>query len=182
MTTLTLPGDSDASTVDRYRRALLDLLGSADPLDVLRTMPSWCADVLRDTPPERLSAAEAPGRWSVAAVLHHLADSEVMWSVRLRRTLAEERPALAGYDQDLWAARLHYEARALGPSVDAFRAMRSVNLLLVEQATEAEWQRVGLHGERGEESVADMVRLYAGHDLAHRAQIERILRADYRKV
>ena len=59
--------------------------------------------------------------------------------------------------------------------MDAFRAMRAVNLLLVGQATEAEWQRVGLHGERGEESVADMVRLYAGHDLAHRAQIERIL-------
>ncbi|MEM8601392.1 MAG: DinB family protein [Bacteroidota bacterium] len=175
MTPLTLPGDSDAATVTRYRNALLTMLGDADPLDVLRTMPSWCAQILSDTLPERLHVPEAPGRWSVAAVLHHLADSEVMWSVRLRRTLAEDRPALAGYDQDLWAARLRYEARPPGPSVDAFGAMRALNLRLVEQATEAALKRVGLHGERGEESVADMVRLYAGHDLAHRAQIERIL-------
>ncbi|MEM6782180.1 MAG: DinB family protein [Bacteroidota bacterium] len=175
MTPLTLPGDSDAATVTRYRNALLTMLGDADPLDVLRAMPSWCANVLSDTAAERLRVPEALGRWSVASVLHHLADSEVMWSVRLRRTLAEERPALAGYDQDLWAARLRYGARPPGPSVEAFGAMRVVNLILVKQATESEWQRVGLHGERGEESVADMVRLYAGHDLAHRAQIERIL-------
>ncbi|MBA3297361.1 MAG: hypothetical protein H0U19_10530, partial [Acidobacteria bacterium] len=33
----------------------------------------------------------------------------------------------------------------------------------------------GLHAERGEESVEYLVRLYAGHDLNHVAQIERLL-------
>jgi hypothetical protein len=35
-------------------------------------------------------------------------------------------------------------------------------------------QRVGVHSERGEESVAHMIKMYAGHDLLHLAQLERI--------
>ena len=35
-------------------------------------------------------------------------------------------------------------------------------------------ERVGMHAERGEESVAHMMRLYAGHDLLHIRQIGRI--------
>ncbi|MEM9997919.1 MAG: DinB family protein [Bacteroidota bacterium] len=175
MTPLSLPGDSGPKAIAAYRASLLALLGDADPLDVLRAMPQWCADIVEVTAEARLREPEGPGRWSVAEVLHHLADSEVVWSYRLRRTLAEERPPLDGYDQDLWAARLGYGQRAPAPSVAVFRVLRTANLALVAQATEADLHRVGVHGERGEESVAAMVRIYAGHDLAHRAQIERIL-------
>ena len=38
----------------------------------------------------------------------------------------------------------------------------------------ADMQRVGVHSERGEESVAHMIKMYAGHDLLHLAQLERI--------
>jgi hypothetical protein len=40
--------------------------------------------------------------------------------------------------------------------------------------TPAELLRVGLHGERGEESLDRMRRLYAGHDILHLRQLERI--------
>jgi hypothetical protein len=33
---------------------------------------------------------------------------------------------------------------------------------------------VGVHAERGDESLAHMMRLYAGHDLLHIRQVERI--------
>jgi hypothetical protein len=32
-----------------------------------------------------------------------------------------------------------------------------------------------VHGDRGDESLRDMVRIIAGHDLAHRRQVDRIL-------
>jgi hypothetical protein len=55
-----------------------------------------------------------------------------------------------------------------------FTAVRRANLRLLERATPADLKRVGLHAERGEESVGHLRSLYAGHDLLHRRQIERI--------
>lgn len=161
--------------VDAYQEALLGLLGSGDPLDVLAETPSWCTAVLEQSAPGTLHEPEAPRKWSVASVLHHLADSEIMFSYRLRRVLAEDRPVLEGFDQDLWAARLSYDARDPSLSAELFDVTRRANLELLALAAEADRMRVGLHGERGEESVQRMMCLYAGHDLAHRRQIERIL-------
>ncbi|MEM1041811.1 MAG: DinB family protein [Bacteroidota bacterium] len=175
MSDLTLPGDSPPEVVDRYRAALTKALGDADPYAVLRAMPAWCADVLSETALDRLRMPEAEGKWSVADVVHHLADSDLVWSNRLRRVLAEDRPRIPGYDQDRWADRLGYASQPPDLSVGLFQAVRAANLRLLDAASEHDLQRVGLHGERGEESIADMVRLYAGHDLVHRAQIERIL-------
>jgi hypothetical protein len=43
-----------------------------------------------------------------------------------------------------------------------------------EQLSPTDLVRVGIHSERGEESLAHMRRLYAGHDLLHLVQLERI--------
>jgi hypothetical protein len=88
--------------------------------------------------------------------------------------LAQERPPLAGHDQDAWADRLHYADSDATASLAEFDALRGGNLTLLERAEPADLQRVGVHAERGEESVAYMMRLYAGHDILHLNQIERI--------
>lgn len=46
-----------------------------------------------------------------------------------------------------------------------------------EEPAESTAAILGLLGERGPESVAHMMRLYAGHDILHLRQIERIRRA-----
>jgi hypothetical protein len=52
--------------------------------------------------------------------------------------------------------------------------VRRANLRLVERASPEDMARVGVHLERGEETLAHLVRLYAGHDLLHLRQIDRI--------
>jgi len=51
---------------------------------------------------------------------------------------------------------------------------RAVNLGLLERLPEEAWDRVGLHAERGEESIRYIVATYAGHDRIHLGQIETI--------
>ena len=58
-----------------------------------------------------------------------------------------------------------------------FAVLRRDNMRLIDRATPADFERVGVHAERGEESAGYLVRLYAGHDLLHLAQIERIKKA-----
>lgn len=157
-----------------YAAAVLELLGDRDPVDVLSSTASWCRGCVAPLSAEDLAAPEAEGKWSAAAVLQHLADAELVWGYRLRKVLAEDRPRITGFDQDLWAERLGYTAADPGAALAMFSVLRSANLELLARASQADLDRVGLHDERGEESVRHMMRLYAGHDLVHRRQLHRI--------
>ncbi|HEV8237999.1 MAG TPA: DinB family protein [Thermoanaerobaculia bacterium] len=157
-----------------YVRALLDLLGDRDPLAVVEATPAALDRATAGVDEAKLRQPEREGKWSIAEVVAHLADSELVWGYRLRRVLAEERPQIIGYDQDLWANRLRYRDAQLADSLATFSALRATNLRLVRATSAEDMQRVGVHTERGEESVAHMLKLYAAHDLVHLRQIERI--------
>ena len=80
---------------------------------------------LEGFPAEELTAHPIPGKWSAAEIVHHLADSEMNSAIRIRKLLAEAHPVIQGYDQEVWAARLHYQARPIEPSLQAFRYARA---------------------------------------------------------
>jgi uncharacterized damage-inducible protein DinB len=158
----------------KYAPAILDLLGNRVPMDVLRGTPDLARSAIAGLTAGQLRTPEMAGKWSIAHVLRHLADSEVVWGWRMRLILAQDRPPLTGYDQDQWADRLHYADADAGDSIDALRVLRRDNLKLIERATPEDMQRVGVHSERGEESAGYLMHLYAGHDLLHLSQIDRI--------
>jgi len=165
-----------ADQAREYTAAVLALLGDRDPLDVLRSTPDAARHIVAGLSESELSRPEAERKWSLRQVIRHLADSELVWAYRLRMVLAQDRPPITGYDQDLWANRLHYQEASLDESLEEFAVVRRSNLRLLAAATDAELSRVGVHAERGEESVRHMLRLYGGHDLLHLRQLERIRR------
>jgi hypothetical protein len=119
-----------------------------------------------------------PGdEWTARQVVHHLADSETMAYVRLRRLIAEDEPIIHGYDEPEWARRLHYE-RAIEASVAVVRAVRSASLQLLETLTPAEWARTGTHSESGPYSVGRWLETYADHTHDHADQIRRARRGE----
>ena len=161
----------------QYAPAVLDLVGDRNPVAVLADTPAALARAVATLTPQQLKTPEAPGKWSIAAVLRHLADTDVVWGWRMRLILAQDRPTITGFDQDLWADRLDYADADPNDSLETFAVLRRDNLRLIGKATPDDLKRVGVHAERGEESAGYLVRLYAGHDLMHLAQIERIARA-----
>src|SRR6185436_6706809 len=85
-----------------YTTAILGLLGSNDPVEVLRATAAGIEHATKGLSAAELSTPEAPGKWSMRHVVRHLADSEIVWAWRLRLILAQDRPPITGYDQDLW--------------------------------------------------------------------------------
>jgi uncharacterized damage-inducible protein DinB len=177
MSVFTNPASTSVEQAAAYTTAVLDLLGARDPFDVLRGTVRTLERTLDALSPAQLTEPESPGKWSIRHVLQHLADSELVWAYRLRMVLAHDRPPLTGYDQDLWADRLHYDRADAAQAVRDMAVLRSGNLRLLTGAPPEDFTRVGVHTERGEESVERLVRLYAGHDLLHLRQIDRIRRA-----
>lgn len=174
MSVFTNPASRSAEQAAAYTTAVLNLLGSEDPFAVLRRTPAALEEFRAGLSGDVIARPEAPRRWSIGQVLRHLVDSDLVWGYRLRMVLAHERPPLTGYDQDLWAERLHYERSDADEALHEFAVLRRMNLRLLERASPDDLARVGVHQERGDESVDRMTRLYAGHDLLHLRQLARI--------
>ena len=173
--TFSNPAGNAAAAASGYVRALLDVLGTRPPIDVLDELIPWVAARTQGVDDAILRRPEALGKWSVLEVIQHLADSDLVFGVRLRMILTEDRPPLAGYDQDRWATELGYRDVPLDLALSQLRGLRIPNLRLARALSPQQLQRVGLHSERGPESIAHLLKLMAAHDLVHRRQIERIL-------
>jgi uncharacterized damage-inducible protein DinB len=175
MSIFTNPASSSREDAAAYTAALLGLLGSQDPVAVLEQTPGVLRELIAGVDAEHLARPEAVGKWSVRQVLAHLADAELVGGWRYRMILAHDRPQIQGYDQDAWANSMWYDEVEPAASLETFGALRRANLRLIQRATPAELRRVGVHAERGEESIEHLVKLYAAHDLLHRNQVTRIL-------
>jgi hypothetical protein len=160
-----------------YTSAVIGLVKNAEPLGILAGTEGRLRELTRGLSTAQLAQREAPGKWSINHVLRHLADSDIVWGWRMRMALAHDRPPITGYDQDAWADKLGYGEADAVESIREFAVLRAGNLRLLKNATPEDMKRVGVHSERGEESVAHMMKLYAGHDILHLNQLERIRNA-----
>ena len=124
---------------------------------------------------EELDRSAVEGEWTPRQIVHHLADSEMTAAVRFRLLLAEDRPAIKGYDQDRFADRLHYE-RSHEASLELFRAARASTAELMGCLSESDWLREGTHTEVGRFGMDTWLRIYAPHAHRHADQI-RVARA-----
>ncbi len=117
-----------------------------------------------------LDARPAPAKWTAREVVHHLADSEMTSAVRLRLLLAVDGASIAGYDQDEFARRLHYD-RPIEASLEAFKSARRTTAEILDRMTDQEWQRAGTHSEHGRYSVERWLEIYSTHAHKHAEQI-----------
>jgi uncharacterized damage-inducible protein DinB len=139
---------------------------------ILGATPAQIARRLEAIGAEKVSTPPAPGRWSAAEIVCHLADCELVFAFRLRQTLAEDGPTLQPFDQEKWAAV--YSTLSATQALDVFTAMRGWNLRLIGLALPEAATRPVTHPERGTMTFLDIVETMAGHDLNHLAQLEKI--------
>ncbi|MGH9775553.1 MAG: DinB family protein [Candidatus Acidiferrales bacterium] len=162
-------------TPGEYKRRILRFVRNRNPLEVQAATPAALSRLTRGVPQHRLRQRPAPGKWSVAEILAHLSEAELVGGYRLRMILGAPGTAIQAYDQDSWAKTGSYARRNPRESLALFTALRRANLALLRTLRPAEWKRHGMHAERGRESISQITRMFAGHDLNHLAQIKRIL-------
>jgi uncharacterized damage-inducible protein DinB len=113
-----------------------------------------------------LMAAPVPGKWSTHQVVVHLADCEIAFADRIQRVLAQDDPKLLAWDENKFAARLHYEEQSTEDAMDLVRLLRHRTGRLLRLVSPAELERAGTHDERGRQTVLDIVG-YANRHLEH---------------
>ena len=164
-------------TPEQYIQRMLGLLEGKDPLQVQAATPGKLGRLVQRASAGKLRKRPAPGKWSAAEILAHLADCEIVVGWRIRQILGAPGTPIQAFDQDNWAAAGHYEKRDPKKSLAQFRAARGGNLALLKSLSPEQWKHHGVHAERGVETIDLIVREIAGHDVNHTKQVERIVSA-----
>ena len=160
---------------DNYQAKLNSHVAGNDPLQMQGDTPTLIASLVRGRSVAQLSQRPFPDKWSVCEIIAHLAEDELVTSWRYRQMIEDSGCQLASFDQDLWSRVGNYRSWKPADALEMFRLLREANLRMLNNLTDEEWERYGVHAERGRISVRDLARHMAGHDMNHVEQIGSIL-------
>jgi DinB superfamily len=164
-----------SETPQQYTQRILGNLQGQEPLKVQAATAKKIEKLLKGLPTSRLRKRPEPGKWSITEIVTHLVDTEIVGGFRMRMILGAPGTPIPAFDQDAWVTAGHYDKRDARKSLEQFRTVREANLALLKTLTPEQWKHYGIHAERGEETMEHIVRLYAGHDINHTKQIQRIV-------
>jgi hypothetical protein len=164
-------------TAQQYIDRILGYVEGKDPLKVQKSTAKKMEKLIKPLSKKQIRRPPAPGKWSIAEILAHLADAEVVGSWRMRVILGADGTPIQAFDQDVWAKTFRYEGQDPKHSLKVFRVLRENNLSLLRSVPRKLWENHGLHSERGKETIAHIVRMFAGHDLNHLQQVEKIAKS-----
>ena len=122
--------------------------------------------------PIGLARPYAPGKWSGAWVLHHLADAIAVQHDRLRRLQADDKPLLWAFDQDRWANFLGYARRDLRVSAALFAATCDSIIELATLVPSDRYELAGVHSEAGRKTFAEVLTFVHWHTRHHLGQVQ----------
>ena len=162
-------------TPQQYAQRILGYVEGEQPLQVQAATAGKLERLIKRVALTKLRKRPAPEKWSVSEIIAHLADGEIVGGFRLRFVLGSPGASIVAYDQDKWVTSGHYDKRDPQQSLKLFRVLRNANLGLLESLNPEQWKHYGVHSERGQESIEQIVRMFAGHDINHLRQIEKIL-------
>jgi hypothetical protein len=106
---------------------------------------------------EQLTSRPVPGKWSTLEVVCHLADFEPVLADRMKRVIAEDRPALVGADETRFAAALAYHQRELDEELAIVEKTRRQMARILRTLPDAALARVGVHSERGPRTLEQLL-------------------------
>jgi len=150
-----------------------EILGHRDPLEVLAETQESIPVTARALGAEGLNHRYAPGKWTAAQVLAHLADSEIAFGFRVRQILSQPELGIQTFDQDRWAR--HYGEMDGIAAANTFQALRAWNVSFFRLLDKGDLEKTAVHPERGAEKVDTVIRIMAGHTLHHLAQLASVL-------
>ena len=110
-----------------------------------------------------LDALPVPGTWSIRQIVLHLMDSDLIAADRMKRIIAEDQPALIGFDESAFARNLFYTQLDASAAAELFRANRLLMGEILRRLPESAFVRVGMHNQRGRVTLGQLVELYVRH-------------------
>lgn len=145
-------------------------------LDLLKATLGILRGLMTELTAEDARWKPSPERFSVAEVLAHLSHSEGhCYRMRLDRFMAETRPEFESDDAQMYLDL--YRGADAEEALDQFEHQREANIEFLRELPDSAGNRIALHREFGEITLAQMLNEWALHDLGHIRQVAELVRA-----
>jgi uncharacterized damage-inducible protein DinB len=115
---------------------------------------------------EQGRAYPIPGTWSIAELVGHLLDSDLVFADRMKRLIAEENPTLQGFDEQAWIRGLVSNEIPVDEGAALFASHRKWMARILQRQDEAAFARAGHHTEKGRQTLTEVL-VYATNHLDH---------------
>jgi uncharacterized damage-inducible protein DinB len=142
-----------------------------DILLKLHEMAKAVAAIFRGASDDLVRRKPAPEKWSMLEILCHLRDVEQLFVERYAKIANHDRPQLRMINQDELAVRLRYNEDDPTAVLREFQALRAETVAVLSALAQQSWERVGLHPNRGEFSMAANAVMHVAHDANHLARL-----------
>jgi uncharacterized damage-inducible protein DinB len=139
------------------RKPVIDRFAEGGPL-LVQAVAGLTPEQGRDHP--------IPGTWSVAELVSHLVDCDLVFAERMKRIIAEDSPRLEAFDESLWLVRLDSNAMPVDEAAALFASNRKWMARILRAQDESTFARTGEHSEKGRLTLAEVL-AYATNHLDH---------------
>jgi uncharacterized damage-inducible protein DinB len=163
-------------TPQEYTARILSYVEGKDPMKVQSSTVKRIERLIKNLSPKQLKKNPTAGKWSIAEIIAHLAEAELVGGYRLRMILSLNGTPIQAFDQNVWMEGATYLSKHPKQALTMFQVLRENNIAFYKAIPKEQREQYGMHAERGKETINHIFRLYAGHDLNHLMQIERIVK------
>ncbi len=163
-----------SETSQQYTQRILNHLGTLDPLNVLESTITRLETLTRTLEKKGLQKESLPAKWTAAQILAHLAEAEIVCAYRYRKVVSTSGESIEAYDQNEWVKNSGSLQSDPYLALSLFQILRKANIAWLKSLTSDQWEHYGIHSQRGKESISQMVRMMAGHDINHLRQMEQL--------
>ena len=137
---------------------------AATPARIAQAISGWAEAQIR--------ATSVDSEWSPAEILAHLRASDDILALRAYMILTRDNPPMPSFDERRWAEVAGYAQADFQASLETFRLRRAELVAMLRRAAPGDWERTGVHEERGPTTLLDIIEHIVGHEEEHCAQIE----------
>jgi uncharacterized damage-inducible protein DinB len=143
---------------------------------LMRTSAKTISHILQNVSRESLTTLrDGENGWTVLEVLAHLRDFDMIFRHRAQMILTQDNPQLPAYDHEGMAIASAYNQQNLAEVLAQYLASREETVNFFRSLNPEDWERSGIHPERGRFSLTDAAIQVGMHDNEHLEQITRIL-------
>jgi len=141
-------------------------------LSRLSEIPLRIFSAVQDHNEIELHTAPAESEWSAVDIFAHLRASDDIVATRAYMLLTRINPPLIVYDDRRWAEVARYAQVDFRASLTLYTLRRAELVHMLRHIKLEDWQRIGIHQERGPISLLHIITALVEHEEEHCAQLE----------
>jgi hypothetical protein len=153
------PDEIDASRIEAW-------------IDDVERLPAQLRALVEGLDENQLQTVYRPGGWTVAQVVHHIADSHLNSYTRFKLALTEDVPTIRPYDEAAWGELEDARDPDVSGSLDLVEHLHARWVRMLRAMQTGDWERTFFHPE-GNVTIPLKVNvgLYSWHGRHHLAHI-----------